>query len=1047
MKCRQTKKTDLIRDEKRYKGNSSEHNPERSSLQFPRILGNQIFGSIIQTRLTVSQPDDVAEQEADQVADEVMRISDARIQRRSSNALLVPSVKNILYRSPEGEAGDHEPSENSPQVLNEKTIKEIVAISLAESAPQTRNEQAPAIAWIYYNRWNAIKSDVAFNASVAYRNKDGKGLFKVWMYALGDETYNDSTKVSVIDAQNKVIDEYNKKHNTNTPHIKDIAEYVRYLGLSKIANAMSQTISNALLTQKNPYPDWLGQGNFDDLNRDDGKWPLAREYYLLQTSDPKLQKRVQVLPAKTAKSLTIIFDETNIQSYFKKNPEKLKMPVRHITSSDVATYIQRKVNSVQAAGWNRTRDKSVFQGKLTVGHPGDMHEQEADRVADQVMRMPEPQVPRQPFEEEEKIATKPVADTIGPLLQRQTPRVEEEEPLQAKGDSEGSPDVDSEAESRIDALQGKGTPLPDSVRSFMEPRFRADFNGVRLHTDADAAESARYVNAQAYTIGQNIVFGKDHYSPESDAGKRLLAHELTHVVQQSGGSSVGTATESREMSRSVDCGERNPGQTVDLMSTPMSLFSRKLVRERVIVPHISRQNVTETTAVLHAGTVRGSGLQFFPLQVVSTHIGPVSGSGGLLDDSRNRLSVIVGQSMTMRRIADILLPLWNSAAPFTPSGATGPTVTPPITADMLARGLLVYNRYYLHLQTQPTPSITGWQGGLRFPLPVEIDANGEATVNKDLIQSLAAEFNNAWEPLLDQPAGAVTVPAPANQQQAVASFLVSYPGANERGIALAIRAITNPVETQPFLVEVFAQIGTQAFSIALAFMDSSVNTQIELLASQQAGTGILGAIRAALAASPSTLTAGQQESLTRANHMLGLVTTAVPREMPFLQPTEVSAAGIHMIADFEGFCGNLYDDAMRGCGRGRGNCTIGFGHLIHIDPCDGRASEAPYVGGITRPQAEQLFAGELAGFANGVHNQITQPLNQQQFDAVVSFYFNTGRLNALLPDLNANQFANIPGIMNQFIRGRVGGQSVEMQGLVNRRAAESNLFSTGQYPP
>lgn len=84
-----------------------------------------------------------------------------------------------------------------------------------------------------------------------------------------------------------------------------------------------------------------------------------------------------------------------------------------------------------------------------------------------------------------------------------------------------------------DALNSPGQPLDTGTRTFMEPRFGHDFSQVRVHTDARAAESARSVNASAYTVGRDIVFGTARYEPGTMEGKRLLAHELTHVVQQS----------------------------------------------------------------------------------------------------------------------------------------------------------------------------------------------------------------------------------------------------------------------------------------------------------------------------------------------------------------------------------------------------------------------------------------------------------------------------------------------------------------------------------
>ncbi len=175
-----------------------------------------------------------------------------------------------------------------------------------------------------------------------------------------------------------------------------------------------------------------------------------------------------------------------------------------------------------------THLSSVLQARLTLSHPTDLYEQEAERVADQVLRMPESLVG--------------IAHTPSPHIQRlcpgcedelkRQPNEDEEELLQARADPDNSPEVSPASETAIHALSGRGQPLPESVRSFMEPRFHANFNAVRLHTDARAHDLARSVNAQAFTIGRDIVFGAGHYAPETERGKHLLAHELTHVVQQ-----------------------------------------------------------------------------------------------------------------------------------------------------------------------------------------------------------------------------------------------------------------------------------------------------------------------------------------------------------------------------------------------------------------------------------------------------------------------------------------------------------------------------------
>lgn len=91
-----------------------------------------------------------------------------------------------------------------------------------------------------------------------------------------------------------------------------------------------------------------------------------------------------------------------------------------------------------------------------------------------------------------------------------------------------------------DVVASEGTPLPTDLRTEMEGRFGQNFGDVRVHNDGSAHESAKSVNAQAYTVGSDIVFQNDRYDPGSDTGKHMIAHELTHVVQQRNGPVDGT---------------------------------------------------------------------------------------------------------------------------------------------------------------------------------------------------------------------------------------------------------------------------------------------------------------------------------------------------------------------------------------------------------------------------------------------------------------------------------------------------------------------------
>ena len=154
----------------------------------------------------------------------------------------------------------------------------------------------------------------------------------------------------------------------------------------------------------------------------------------------------------------------------------------------------------------------LFQAKLAINQPGDKYEQEADRVAEQVMRMQDP------------------------ILQRKCAKCDEDEEkvLQAKESPEKIPVTQDQDVPPIvhEVLRSPGQPLDAAPWAFMEPRFGHDFSQVRVYNDTPAAKSAKAVNAQAYTLGNHIVFGQQKYTPESWEGLHLLAHELTHVVQQ-----------------------------------------------------------------------------------------------------------------------------------------------------------------------------------------------------------------------------------------------------------------------------------------------------------------------------------------------------------------------------------------------------------------------------------------------------------------------------------------------------------------------------------
>ena len=137
--------------------------------------------------------------------------------------------------------------------------------------------------------------------------------------------------------------------------------------------------------------------------------------------------------------------------------------------------------------------------------------------------------------------------------------------LSAREQPGGKPEVTSGLESRIASLRGGGSPLSQSSREFFEPRFGHDFSKVRVHTDTRAAEATQAVNARAFTLGRDVVFGAGQYQPESTQGKRLMAHELAHTVQQDGAKKL-------PRKRAIDRG------TPNVLETPRDADTRRTTR-------------------------------------------------------------------------------------------------------------------------------------------------------------------------------------------------------------------------------------------------------------------------------------------------------------------------------------------------------------------------------------------------------------------------------------------------------------------------------------
>jgi hypothetical protein len=181
-----------------------------------------------------------------------------------------------------------------------------------------------------------------------------------------------------------------------------------------------------------------------------------------------------------------------------------------------------------------------IQPKLNIGRSGDKYEQHADAMADKVVSKSAASTPaiqaKPENATEEKLDKKEKEQKEESALQRKPMFESEGEPeVQKKENSENGHEASPSIESRINTSKGGGDALDDSTRSEMESGFGNDFSSVRVHTGTEAQQLSKDLGAQAFTHGQDIYFDQGKYNPQTSSGEHLLAHELTHTVQQTGG--------------------------------------------------------------------------------------------------------------------------------------------------------------------------------------------------------------------------------------------------------------------------------------------------------------------------------------------------------------------------------------------------------------------------------------------------------------------------------------------------------------------------------
>jgi Domain of unknown function (DUF4157) len=258
-----------------------------------------------------------------------------------------------------------------------------------------------------------------------------------------------------------------------------------------------------------------------------------------------------------------------------------------------------------------------IQAKLEVGSVDDPLEREADRAAEHVMRLPDPTVSRnssRPDSSSRLQATTPTTSdehvqrkcSCGGSCDKCTAEQADEghEKLQRKSAApaisacSSAPATGLTAPPAVDdVMRSPGQPLDSATRGFFEPRFQFDFNHVRIHTDAPAADSARAVNAQAYTVGSHIVLGPRTSGTRSPASLKLIAHELAHVVQQGQGRPLARHPDP-VLRRQKDNG---PDEPLDVALARQEAAEQLAERTRTVLEQLQAGQVPSTEHAVQVG--------------------------------------------------------------------------------------------------------------------------------------------------------------------------------------------------------------------------------------------------------------------------------------------------------------------------------------------------------------------------------------------------------------------------------------------------------------
>ncbi|MCK6561694.1 DUF4157 domain-containing protein [bacterium] len=506
-------------------------------LEMQQTLGNQAVqrlyrSGVLQAKLKVGAPGDKYEQEADRVADQVMRMPEPIVRRQA--------------------AEEEEPVQAKPLAAQITPLVQRQPAAEEEEPMQAEFESGGEAA-IQRQAWLTGHMPVVQRAvPVAVREDDDKKKVQTKSLLQRQEENEDES------AQTKPLLQRQEKEEEEKPvQAKPIVGLTATLQRQEEKEDETAQTKPLLQREEKKEDEKPAQAkHFDGLavtvQRQDEKEDEAQTFSLQRQKeeDESAQAKFASTAGPQLQRQAEKEDETaQPKALLQRQEEKEEGKPAQAKRVDglVATLQRQEEKNDEAQTFSLQRqkeeDESAQAKFASTAGPHLQRQEEKDDEAAQT----KPLLQRQEKTEEEKPAQAKFAAGLSYALQRQEEKEDESAQamkvqrrqihlsppaLRAKPGGNGEMHASSAVEARVSHSRGGGSVLPNDTRAYMEPRFGVDFSQVRVHTGTDAAQMSQDLNAQAFTVGRDIYFGNGKYNPQTSGGQQLLAHELTHVVQQ-----------------------------------------------------------------------------------------------------------------------------------------------------------------------------------------------------------------------------------------------------------------------------------------------------------------------------------------------------------------------------------------------------------------------------------------------------------------------------------------------------------------------------------